>query len=225
MRPIWIEKYNGESGIAQLRSSFKKNWRHYLQEATGLAIFMISACFFSSLLEAKGSSLHRAIPSGSLRTAIMGILMGLTAIFIFYSPVTSRSGSHINPAVTLTFLRIGKMCRWDSLFYIIFQFIGGTIAVFVMQFLLGRQLTDPPVRFAVTVPGTGGIWPALVTEFTISFITIIMVLFTSFNAKLKRYTRIVSGCLVCSWVIIAGPVSGFGMNPARSFSSALAANT
>ena len=34
----------------------------------------------------------------------------------------------------------------------------------------------------------------------------------------------IAACLVCVYVIVAGPVSGFGMNPARSFASALPAN-
>jgi aquaporin Z len=224
MRAMPIRVYTGASGILQMKASFQKNWKHYLQEALGLALFMISACFFGALLESNDSSLHHTIPDTFLRTVIMGVLMGSTALFIFYSPFTSPSGSHINPAVTLTFLRIGKMCPWDSLFYILFQFIGGTLAVFIMQLLMGKILTEPPVNSAVTVPGAGGIWPALITEFIIAFITIAMVLFTSHHDILKKYTRIFSGCLVCTWVILAGPVSGFGMNPARSFASALPAN-
>jgi aquaporin Z len=50
-----------------------------------------------------------------------------------------------------------------------------------------------------------------------------MVLFSAQHRKWKRYTRIFSSILVCCWVILAGPVSGFGMNPARSFASALPA--
>ena len=208
-----------------MKASFRKNWKYYLQEALGLAIFMISACFFAALLESNSSSIHHAIPDSFLRTVIMGILMGLTALFIFYSPFTGPSGSHINPAVTLVFLRLGKSCHWDSMFYIIFQFIGGTIAVFIMQLLMGKLLTAPPVNSAATVPGKGGILPALIIEFAIAFITITMVLFTSNQHSLKKYTRIFSACLVCAWVIVAGPVSGFGMNPARSFASALPSNT
>jgi aquaporin Z len=117
------------------------------------------------------------------------------------------------------------MCQWDSLFYILFQFIGGTVAVFIMQLLMGKILTALPVNSAATVPGAGGILPAMIIEFVIAFVTITMVLFTSHHDILKKYTRIFSGCLVCTWVILAGPVSGFGMNPARSFASALPANT
>ncbi len=151
--------------------------------------------------------------------------MGGTALFIFYSPLTAPSGSQINPAVSLSFLLIGKMCRYDVMFYIIFQFIGGTAAVFVMQSLVGEPLTDLPVNSAVTVPGKYGPTAALITELIIAFLTMSIVLFTSHHNKLKKYTRLFAGCLVCTWVIVAGPISGFGMNPARSFASALPANT
>src|SRR5204863_8528593 len=72
--------------------------------------------------------------------------------------------------------------------------------------------------------GKYGSLAAVFVEFTIAFITMSMVLFTSHRDKLKKYTRIFAGCLVCTWVILAGPISGFGMNPARSFASALPAN-
>jgi aquaporin Z len=52
-----------------------------------------------------------------------------------------------------------------------------------------------------------------------------MVLFTSSYQRLKKYTRIFSGCFVCLYVIVAGPVSGFGMNPARSLASAIPSGT
>lgn len=151
--------------------------------------------------------------------------MGSTALLIFYSPLTAPSGSQINPAVSLSFLLAGKMCRYDVMFYIIFQFIGGTMAVFIMQLLMGQKLTDFPVNSAVTVPGKYGQTAALVAELLIAFITMSIVLYTSHHEKLKKHTRLFAGCLVCTWVIVAGPISGFGMNPARSFASAFPANT
>jgi aquaporin Z len=225
MRAMPIRIFTGSSGWMQAKASFKKNWKHYLQEALGLAIFMISACFFSAMLFGEKSSWHQALPNEMTRNILMGLLMGLTALFIFYSPWTASGGSHINPAVTLTFLRLGKMCRYDALFFAISQIAGGTIAVFIMQFLMGNILTSSPVNSAATVPGKTGIAWALVTELVIAFITMSMVLFTSHHDKLKKYTRIFSGCLVCLWVIFAGPVSGFGMNPARSFASAFPSGT
>ncbi|MEO6734015.1 MAG: aquaporin [Ferruginibacter sp.] len=224
MRAMPIRILSGSNGMLQLKASFKKNWKHYLREAAGLAIFMFSACFFGALLEGKHSWLHQQIDDPFMRSIIMGVLMGGTALFIFYSKFTAPSGSHINPAVTITFLRLGKMCRYDAMFFIIAQLTGGTIAVYLMQALMGDPLISAPVNFVVTVPGIYGIAPALLTEFIIAFITMSMVLFTSSNNKLKKYTRIFASCLVCTWVIVAGPISGFGMNPARSLASAIPAN-
>lgn len=207
-----------------MKASFKKNWIHYLQEAVGLAIFMISACFFGALLWGNDPDFHFSIEDETLRNITTGILMGSTALFIFYSPLTAPSGSQINPAVTVTFLRLDKMCRYDAMFYIIFQILGGTIAVYVMILFLGNALTNAPVNFAVTIPGKYGAVPAAVTEYFIAVVTMCIVLFTSENERSKKYTRIFAACLVCLWVVFAGPVSGFGMNPARSFASAFPAH-
>jgi len=224
MRVMPIQVFTGKKGFTQMKAAFKKNWKHYLQEALGLGIFMISACFFSAMLFSEKSSWNHAIQSFIVRNMLMGIAMGSTALFIFYFPFTAPSGSQINPAVTLTFLRLDKMCRYDALFFAIAQILGGVTAVYIMQQLMGSILISAPVQSAVTIPGKFGISWALITELIIAFITMTMVLLTSNNNKLKRYTRVFAGCLVCTWVIVAGPVSGFGMNPARSFASALPAN-
>ena len=76
----------------------------------------------------------------------------------------------------------------------------------------------------VTVPGKYGTTAAAFTELLIAFIMMGMVLFTADHRVLKKYSRIFAAILVCLFVIVAGPVSGFGMNPARSFASALPAN-
>jgi aquaporin Z len=222
MRAVDISiKTAGEK--SSMRISFFKNRKFYFQEALGLGIFMISACFFSGLLFGRNGYFVSAF-SAIIRQSILGLMMGLTALYIFYSPLTSSSGSHINPAVTLAFLRVGKIDRRDAFFYILFQFLGGTITVYIMAALMGENLTSAPLYDVVTIPGKYGTISAAFTELIIAFIMMIMVLFTADHRVLKKYSRIFAGLLVCLFVIIAGPISGFGMNPARSFSSALPSN-
>jgi aquaporin Z len=223
MRAVDIRVKTVSGGIAQLKASFKKNWKYYIQEALGLAIFMISACFFSGLFFGQNGYLVTSLNT-PVRLSLVGLMMGLTALYIFYSPLTSPSGSHINPAVTLAFFRLGKIGRWDALFYMIFQFIGGTLAVYIMGAWMGKNLTAAPLHYVITIPGKYGQPAAAIAEFIIAFIMMGMVLFTTDHPVLKKYTRILAGTLVCMNVIIVGPISGFGMNPARSFASAFPAH-
>jgi aquaporin Z len=203
--------------------TFQQNWKLYCSEALGLAIFMVSACFFGAMLEGD-TALHKALPNGFTRLVMTGILMGSTALFIFYSPFTAPSGSHINPAVTIAFFRLKKITKLDAFFYILFQFIGGTIAVYAMAYIMDGTLTKLPVNYVATVP-MKSLPIVFLTEFLIAFVMMTMVLNTSSHYTLKKYTRLLSGCFVCLYVITAGPISGFGMNPARSFASALPSGT
>jgi aquaporin Z len=104
----------------------KTHWPEYLMEFGSLAIFMISACFFGALLQYPGSPVHELLPLPLVRRVVMGIAMGTTAIAIVYSPWGKQSGAHLNPSVTLTFYRLGKICTWDAIFYTVFQFIGAS---------------------------------------------------------------------------------------------------
>jgi len=209
--------------------ALRNHWPEYLMEAAGLGIFMVSAGLFSTLLEYPDSPVHRAIPNGFLRLVLIGLAMGLTALGIFYSPWGKRSGAHINPAVTFTFFRLGKVKGCDAFFYILFQCIGGTLGVLLVKVLLGNAFTEIPIHYVVTQPGAdfpgpSGVRWAFLTEFIIAFLTMTMVLQTSKRQTWSKYTSIIAGCLVALYVITTGPISGFGMNPARSLASALPAN-
>jgi len=198
----------------------KRNWPEYLIEAWALGTFMVSAGLFATLLDYPGSPVHRAIQSGELRRALVGIAMGLTAIALIYSPWGQRSGTHMNPAVTLTFLRLGKIHRWDALYYVVAQFVGGTVGVLLVASLLGSAFTGPPVSYVATLPGPHGSWVALVSETLISFVLIYVVLSFSNAAAHARYTGIAAGLLVALYIALEAPLSGMSMNPARSFASA-----
>jgi aquaporin Z len=209
-----------QEGIRALRG----HWPEYLIEGWALGMFMISAGLVTTLFDYPGSPLNRALPDGDLRRVLTGICMGLTAMALIYSPWGKRSGAHMNPAVTLTFLRLGHVAPWDAAFYIAAQFIGGTIGVLLVLAAVGDAFAEPPVRYVATLPGARGVWVALLAELAISFAMMSTILRASNSRQVMRYTGVFAGILVATWISIEGPLSGMSMNPARSFASALPAN-
>ena len=119
--------------------ALKEHWPEYLCEAAELGLFMISAGLFTILLWHPNSPVPNLIPSEFIRRMLTGIAMGSTAIALIFSPLGKRSGAHFNPAVTLTFWRLGKVKNWDALFYIIAQFVGGIVGVFVGRAVRSRS--------------------------------------------------------------------------------------
>lgn len=201
--------------------ALKHHWPEYLIEAWGLGMFMVAAGVVGTMLFYPQSPINHAIDSPFMQRVVMGMGMGLTAMAIMYSPWGKRSGAHINPAVTLTFYRLNKIHAWDAFFYILFQFVGGLLGVLLVAVLLKAPFTQVPVDYVVTVPGKPGVMVALLAEYSIAVIMMGMVLYTSNRPKLAPFTPFFAGCLIVSYVIFESPLSGFGMNPARTVASAL----
>lgn len=189
-------------------------------EGWGLGMFMVSAGVTVVLLEAIDSPLHELIPDADLRRVIVGLAMGLTAVGIIYSPWGRQSGAHINPAVTLTFLRLGKIAKWDAVFYALAQFIGGTLGVLLDLLLFGDRFARAPVAYVKTVPGEAGAWIAFVAEFALSLILMLVTLVLLNKKKLEKCTGLAAGALVALFISVEAPLSGMSINPARTFASA-----
>ena len=140
--------------------AIRHHWPEYLMESAGLSVFMISAGLFTTLLEYAASPVHQSISSEFVRRTLIGLAMGLTAVGLIYSPWGQQSGAHFNPAVTLSFLWLGKVKPWDALFYVISQTIGGLAGVLLVSFTLRDSFGQPPVSYVATVPRPAGPWSA-----------------------------------------------------------------
>jgi aquaporin Z len=205
--------------------AFQNHWPEYLMEAAALGTFMISACVFSVLLEHPSSPLHQALEDSALvRRALIGLAMGLTAVGIISSPWGQRSGAHMNPSVTFTFLALGKVAPWDALFYVLFQFVGGVVGVLVASVLIGPPLQHSAINYVVTVPGPGGPGIAFLAEFVISMLLMSTILAVSNSRRLSRFTPLFAGTLVATFITVEAPLSGMSINPARTFGSAFSAH-
>ena len=204
-------------------NALRRHYPEYLMEAVGLGLFMVSASVFTILVEHPASPIHQTIANPLLRRGLIGVAMGLTAIALIYSPWGKQSGAHLNPVVTLTFFRLGKVRRIDMLFYIAAQCIGGGLGVLLVASLWHDAIAHPNVNYVVTIPGIAGTAIAFLAEFGISLGMMLMVLLVSNTPKLARFTGLLAGLLIVLYITLEAPLSGMSMNPARTLASAIPA--
>lgn len=190
-------------------------------EGALLGGFMISAGVFGTLIHHPGFAIRQAIADDLLRRMLAGLAMGLTAVALIYSPWGRQSGAHMNPAVTLTFWRLGKMRARDVAGYWTGQFTGGVVGIMVARLLIGGALAESPTHWAATIPGRAGLAAAFAGEFTISLFMAFVVLTVANHPRLAKFTGWAAGLLVATWIAVEDPLSGMSMNPARTFASAL----
>ena len=209
---------------ASSAAAARTHWPEYLMEAAELGFFMISATAITALLQHPASPLRQALPDALGRRALTGLAMGATAVAIIYSPLGQQSGAHFNPAVTLTFFRLGKIAALDAAFYVLAQFLGGVVGVLLSVLFLGMVVAHPSVHYAATRPGVYGVGAAFAAELVISFFLMLTVLFLSNSKRLARLTPLCAGALVATYITFESPISGMSMNPARTLGSALPAS-
>jgi aquaporin Z len=202
------------------REALHTHWPEYLIEGWALGTFMISAGVVATLLGSPDSTVRAALPDPMVRTVVAGLAMGLTAIALIHSPWGKRSGAHMNPAVTLTFWRLGKTQRWDAIFFMAAQTLGAVLGVLIVAALLGPAFTRSPVQYAATLPGSAGPWVAFLAELSISGALIFVILTMSGSVRFASFTGLAAGFLVALYISFESPLSGMSMNPARSFASA-----
>jgi aquaporin Z len=206
-------------------NALRSHWPEYAIEAGCLAAFMLSAAVCATLLQHPASPwLLQTMPAFVARLP-MGVAMGLTAIAIIYSPFGRRSGAHMNPAVTLTFLRLGKIHRIDAVFYVIAQFLGGLAGIAGATWLLRGLPAHPSVNYVATMPGAAGPVAAFAAELLISFGLMTVILRASNHPRLAPWTGVLAGAMVMAWITIEAPLSGMSMNAARSLGPALLARS
>ena len=204
-------------GFPNAWAALAAHWPLYCYEAAELATFMVAACLVAVLMFEVLAGWNPWV-----QRLGMGAAMGGTAVAIILSPWGKASGAHFNPAISLTFYRLGKIGLYDLIFYTVFQFLGGAGGVGLSLLLAGRvRMADPRVNYVVTVPGLGGVAGAFAAELGMAALLVAVVLVTSNTPRLAGSTPWLMGMLITCYVLLLAPVSGFSINPARTVGSAV----
>ncbi|WCJ25715.1 Aquaporin NIP2-1 [Euphorbia peplus] len=141
---------------------------------------------------------------------------GLIVTVMIYA-VGHISGAHMNPAVTLAFASIGKF-PWNQVpFYGAAQVTGSICASFTLKALL------EPIKDLGTTSPSGSDVQALIMEIVATFTMMFVASAVATDTKaIGELAGIAVGSSVCITSILAGPVSGGSMNPARTLGPAIA---
>ena len=190
----------------------------YGMEAMGLAAIVFVAALATAFVTVRLGGI------GPLRERVVeAVLVAATVLAMTYSPWGKRSGAHYNPAVTLTFLALGRVSRSDAVCYVAAQVMGALIGIVAAALIAGVALRGPPVFWIVTRPGADGTLVALAGEFTTAFLLMSTVLAVGGIPTLAPFTGIFAASLIFIFICVEAPLSGSSMNPARSLASALPA--
>ncbi|GAB4831651.1 Aquaporin NIP2-1 [Ancistrocladus abbreviatus] len=180
--------------------------------ATYLLVFV--TCGSAAISSADESKIAR------LGASVAG---GLIVTVMIYA-VGHISGAHMNPAVTIAFAAVRhfpwKQYGFEQVpVYAAAQMTGATCAGFTLKLLM-----EPIERLGTTSPA-GSDFQALIMEIVVTFTMMFVTSAVATDTKAAgELAGIAVGSAVCITSILAGPVSGGSMNPARTTGPAIASS-
>ncbi len=151
----------------------------------------------------------------------ISIAFGIVVIAVIYA-TSYVSGSHVNPAVTVSFWITKRMEPNTAIMYIISQIAGASLAGLALKTLFPDAAKTVYLGTCVLAPGVS-IARGVLMEFIISFLLIFTIYGTLVDKRASAgFAGVAVGLVVLFGAMIGGTISGGAMNPARVFGPAIA---
>ncbi len=162
-----------------------------------------------------GAIISNEISGGQVTHLGIAMTFGLIVMAMIYT-FGDTSGAHLNPAVTIGFWAANRFPRKQILPYFLAQFMGAFVASGLLKIMFPNIST-----LGETLP-TGGILPAFILEFVMTFLLMLVIIHVATGSKEKGVMAgIAIGATVLLEATFGGPISGASMNPVRSLAPAL----
>lgn len=171
---------------------------------------------FCLVLAGTGAIVVDGATGGAIGHLGVALAFGLVVV-VMIEAVGDRSGAHLNPAVTLGFACAGRFPWRDVAPYCAAQLFGA----FAASGLL-RLAFPADANLGATLPAFGHA-ASFAIELLITFLLMVVILAVAHGAKERGTSSALAiGSFVFLAALIAGPLTGASMNPARSLGPALA---
>ncbi len=156
--------------------------------------------------------------------AVIGLVHAFI-LFVLVQTLAIVSGAHFNPAVTVAMAAIRQIRPPDAAVYIVVQLIGGLAGALVCKLLFDNP-TGEAVNWGAVGLGTvtgESTTVAFGAEVIGTFFLMWAIVGVAVNPRAaKDWAAFAIGAILGAGVMIFGPVSGGGFNPARAFGPAVA---
>ena len=161
--------------------------------------------------------------AGGQGLGLLGISIAFGIVVIGVIDATSYvSGSHVNPAVTVSFWITKRMEPNTAIMYILSQIAGASLAGLGLKTLFPDAAKTVYLGTCVLAPGVS-IARGVLMEFIISFLLIFTIYGTLVDKRASAgFAGVAVGLVVLFGAMIGGTISGGAMNPARVFGPAIA---
>jgi aquaporin Z len=162
-------------------------------------------------------------PSGEPGLVAIAFAYGL-AVAVMVSAVGHISGGHFNPAITLGFLVTGRLKPLLAVVYWVAQFGGAIAAAGLLRWIFDDETEGnlgAPLLSSSIQPEAG-----LLIEAILTFFLVWVVFATAADPRgtFKSIAGLAIGFAITMGVLMAGPLTGAAMNPARALGPELIAN-
>lgn len=155
-------------------------------------------------------------------------VVGLVHAFLLFGLIVMFgvvSGGHFNPAVTLAAWAIRRIRTLDAVIYMLAQLSGAVLGALLTKALLedeGRAIHYGALQVS---PLLAGNFAGAVVEAIGTFVLVLVILTSVYSEKsFKEWAPLAIGTTLGFIVMVGGPLTGAGFNPARWFGPALVAN-
>lgn len=154
----------------------------------------------------------------------VSLAFGLTVVTMAYA-IGHISGAHLNPAVTIGLWAGGRFSGKEILPYVISQILGGLAAASVLYVIAtgnGSEIGNFAANgYEEHSPGNYSMMAALVTEFVMTFMFLIVILGATDDKAPAGFAGLAIGLALTLIHLISIPVTNTSVNPARSISQAV----
>jgi len=208
-----FQKHSQEKSQVSFGNHLIVGLRALFAEFIGSFLFMFIGC---------GTSVSETEPQVS--TIVKALTQGGLLIALSYS-LERRSGAVFNPAVTMALVFVRSIPILIGVIYVVAQLLGAVVGALVLYSVLGENsdhlMMKTNTELAEGVSPVEGMFIELILTFFLVSVVIFVEVSPTQKPERKPLSTFVVGGAVLASKLFGEPLTGAGMNPARSFGPAL----